>query len=54
MVLWQEAEIARERVNGRIATDATLIHAVVTSVVSTDASAAKHLQKLINGVANGR
>ena len=53
-MLWQEAEIVRERVNGRIATEATLIHSVIATVMSTERSAPARLVKIIDGVANGR
>lgn len=51
VVLWQEAQIARERVNQRIVTEALLIDAAIIRGVSGDG---KHFEALIKGLTNGR
>ena len=51
VVLWQEAQIARERVNTRMMTEALLIDAAIIRAVSGEG---KHFESLIKGLKNGR
>lgn len=51
--LWIESELVRERVNGRISTDATMMQAVIVAVLSPNGEGAKHLQKLLKGLNDG-
>lgn len=52
--LWIEAEIVRERVNQRIATESTMMQAVIVAVLSpAKGEGAKHLQKLLKGLTDG-
>jgi hypothetical protein len=54
VVLWQEAQIARERENRRFATEATLLDAVITAQMASGKSGAReHLTKLLKGLQNG-
>lgn len=50
-MLWQEAQIARERVNARLITEALLIDAAIIRAVSGNG---KHFESLIKGLKNGR
>jgi hypothetical protein len=52
-VLWQEAQIARERVNQRLATETLLLDAVVTKALSSDRSGFENLQSILKGLRNG-
>lgn len=52
-MLWQEAQIARERENRRIATEAVLLDAVITAQMTSGKSGREHLAKLLKGLQNG-
>lgn len=51
--LWIEAEIARERINSKIATEASLIQSAIVAVLSLDGKGVKNfndqLQRLTDG-----
>jgi hypothetical protein len=53
--LWAEAELVRERVNARIRTESTLMHAVIVSILSSkkDKSAQRHLDSLLKRLDHG-
>jgi len=51
VVLWQEAQIVRERLDQRSVTDTLLLDAVVAKHLSGDAD---HFNTLIEGLQNGR
>lgn len=53
-MLWQEAQLVRERINGRIVTDTLMLNAVISAHMSTGDEARDHLNKLIKGLQNGR
>jgi hypothetical protein len=52
--MWMEAELVRERVNGRITTEATLMHAVIVAVLAPDGQGAKNLNKMLKDMTDGR
>lgn len=51
--LWIEAELATERINRRIVTDATMMQAVVIASLNPK-QGGKHLQKLIRKLNDGQ
>lgn len=51
--VWYEAQLVRERVNQRIATEATMMHAVAVAVMAPKGRGNKHLQKLFKDLRNG-
>lgn len=53
-MLWNEAELVRERVNARFATEATLLHAVAMAVLTPKGKGVDHLKKLVRKLENGR
>jgi len=52
-VLWQEAQIVRERENRRFATEATILDAVITAQMTSGNSGRDHLTKLLKDLQNG-
>lgn len=54
-MLWSEAELVRERVNARIRTETTLMHAVIVSILSPskDKKAQRHLDNLLKRLDHG-
>lgn len=52
VVLWQEAQIVRERINNRHITEALLIDAAIGRALA--AGNDKHFDNLIKGLRNGR
>jgi hypothetical protein len=53
-VLWTEVEIARERVNGRIATEAVMIHQAAVAVLSPKGKGLTAFNKTLRKLRNGR
>lgn len=53
-MLWNEAELVRERVNARLATEATLLHAVAMAVLTPKGKGVAHLNKTLRKLQNGR
>ena len=53
-MLWTEAELARERVNARLATEATLLHQVAIAVLTPKGKGVDHLNKTLRKLQNGR
>lgn len=52
--LWYESELARERINGKIATETTLLHAVIAAVLTPKGKGVSHLNKLLKRLHDGR
>lgn len=52
--LWIEAELVRERINGRIVTEATLQHAVIVAILSPGGNGTKSLDKMMRNITDGR
>lgn len=52
-MLWTEAELARERVNARLATEATLLHQVAIAVLTPKGRGVKHLTKTLRKLQHG-
>jgi len=52
-VLWQEAQIARERENRRFATEATLLDAVITAQMTSGRAGRDHLARLLKDLHHG-
>lgn len=50
--LWYEAQLVRERVNGLVATEAVMMDAVITSVLSPK-NGRQHLDKLLRKLNSG-
>lgn len=53
-MLWNEAELVRERVNARLATEALLLHAVGLAVLIPKGKGVDHLNKTLRKLQNGR
>lgn len=53
-MLWNEAELVRERVNARFVTEATLLHAVAMAVLTPKGKGVEHLNKTLRKLQNGR
>ena len=53
-MLWTEAELARERVNGRLATEATLLHQVAVAVLAPKGKGVATLNKTLRMLQDGR
>lgn len=51
--LWMEAELARERINLRIATESSLLRSVIVSVLSADKTGMKNLQDQLKTLTDG-
>ncbi len=51
--VWYEVQIVNERINNRIATETTLMHAAMVAVVAPKGAGNKHLQKLLKGMRDG-
>ncbi len=51
--LWMETELARERVNLRIATESSLMRTVIASVLSTDNSGVENLKTELRKLTHG-
>lgn len=51
--VWIESELVRERVNGRISTDASMMHAVIVAVLSPDGKGNKSLQSILRKLNDG-
>lgn len=53
--VWYECQIIRERVNGMLATEATLMHSVISAVISPkkDSGARTFLRRLLMRLRNG-
>jgi hypothetical protein len=51
--VWYETQIVNERVNNRIATETTLMHAAMVAVVAPKGAGNKQLQKLLKGLRDG-
>lgn len=52
--LWYEAQLARERINGQIATETVMLDAVITSILSPKGRGGRqHLDKLLRKLTSG-
>lgn len=51
--VWYEAQLVRERVNGRIATETILMHAAMIAVIAPKGAGQKNLDKLLKGLRDG-
>jgi hypothetical protein len=52
-MLWTEAELARERINTRLATEAALLHAVAMAVMTPKGKGVPHLNKTLRMLTRG-
>lgn len=52
--LWYEAQLARERINAKIATEATLVHAVIAAVLTPKGKGVSNLKTLLKRLQDGR
>lgn len=53
-VLWQESQIARERLNQQVVTNTVLLDAVVTAHMTKGKKGRENLTKLLKELGNGR
>lgn len=53
-MLWTEAELARERVNARLATEAVLLQQVAVAVLTPKGKGVKHLNETLRKMQDGR
>lgn len=53
-MLWNEAELVRERVNARLATEAALLHAVAMAVLTPKGKGVGHLNRTLRMLQHGR
>lgn len=51
--LWIETEIARERINARLATEATLIHSAIVAVLASDGKGVENLNRQLKRLTDG-
>lgn len=51
--VWYEAQIVRERVNNRIATEVSLMHTAMVAIMSPKGAGVKNLKKQLRNLQNG-
>lgn len=51
--VWYEAQIVRDRINGRMSTEVILIQAAIIAVMSPTGAGVKNFDKLLKGLRNG-
>jgi hypothetical protein len=51
--LWLEVELARERINSKIATEASLIHTAIVAVLSLDGKGVKNFNDQMRKLTDG-
>jgi hypothetical protein len=51
--LWIETEIARERINARLATEATLIHSAIVAVLAPGGKGVENLNRQLKALSDG-
>jgi hypothetical protein len=51
--LWIEAEIARERIHGRMATETSLLHSAIVAVLSLDGKGVENLNRQLRKLTDG-
>jgi hypothetical protein len=51
--VWYETQIVRERVNSRLASEVTLMHAAMVSIASPKSAGQQNLKKLLKGLRDG-
>jgi hypothetical protein len=51
--LWIETEIARERINARLASETALIHSAIVAVLAPDGKGVKNLNRQLEDLNDG-
>lgn len=51
--LWIETEIAKERINARMATETTLLHSAIVAVIAPGGKGVDNLDKLLKRLNDG-
>lgn len=51
--LWYEAQMARERINRKMGTETTLMHAVITAVLAPKGKGMSNLKELLRKLNDG-